>query len=78
MSNQPLFMPYRMGDLNLPNRIVMAPLTRMRAIARSMASRSVCDAPSRPGGLSKSVAAVSVHSFHTLFCPFIPIGALSL
>src|ERR1700739_1118244 len=31
MSNQPLFMPYRMGDLDLPNRIVMAPLTRMRA-----------------------------------------------
>jgi N-ethylmaleimide reductase len=31
MSAQPLFTPYRMGDLNLPNRIVMAPLTRMRA-----------------------------------------------
>ena len=31
MSNQPLFTPYRMGDLDLPNRIVMAPLTRMRA-----------------------------------------------
>src|SRR6202048_4422747 len=31
MLNQPLFMPYRMGDLDLPNRIVMAPLTRMRA-----------------------------------------------
>ena len=31
MSNQPLFKPYRMGDLDLPNRIVMAPLTRMRA-----------------------------------------------
>src|ERR1700748_3559272 len=31
MSNQPLFMPYRMKDLDLPNRIVMAPLTRMRA-----------------------------------------------
>ena len=31
MSNQPLFRPYRMGDLDLPNRIVMAPLTRMRA-----------------------------------------------
>ena len=31
MSNQPLFSPYRMGDLDLPNRIVMAPLTRMRA-----------------------------------------------
>src|SRR5271170_6143345 len=27
----PLFTPYRMGDLDLPNRIVMAPLTRMRA-----------------------------------------------
>jgi len=31
MSNQPLFTPYRMGDLDLPNRIIMAPLTRMRA-----------------------------------------------
>jgi 2,4-dienoyl-CoA reductase-like NADH-dependent reductase (Old Yellow Enzyme family) len=30
MPNQPLFTPYRMGDLDLPNRIVMAPLTRMR------------------------------------------------
>src|SRR6202453_91542 len=29
--NQALFKPYRMGDLDLPNRIVMAPLTRMRA-----------------------------------------------
>src|ERR1700722_3027372 len=29
--NQPLFAPIRMGDLELPNRIVMAPLTRMRA-----------------------------------------------
>jgi N-ethylmaleimide reductase len=31
MWNQPLFTPYRMGDLDLPNRIVMAPLTQMRA-----------------------------------------------
>jgi hypothetical protein len=31
MSVQPLFAPGRMGDLDLPNRIVMAPLTRMRA-----------------------------------------------
>jgi N-ethylmaleimide reductase len=31
MSNQPLFTPYRMGGLDLPNRILMAPLTRMRA-----------------------------------------------
>src|SRR6266702_3746405 len=31
MSTQPLFTSYRMGDLNLSNRIVMAPLTRMRA-----------------------------------------------
>jgi N-ethylmaleimide reductase len=27
----PLFTPHRLGDLDLPNRIVMAPLTRMRA-----------------------------------------------
>jgi len=31
MSTEPLFTTYRMGDLDLPNRIVMAPLTRMRA-----------------------------------------------
>jgi len=29
--NQPLFMPYRMGDLDLPNRIVMAPMTRSKS-----------------------------------------------
>jgi 2,4-dienoyl-CoA reductase-like NADH-dependent reductase (Old Yellow Enzyme family) len=27
MSVQPLFTPIRVGDLHLPNRIVMAPLT---------------------------------------------------
>src|SRR5258706_6131932 len=31
MPTQPLFTPYRMGDLDLSNRIVVAPLTRMRA-----------------------------------------------
>jgi len=31
MSVQPLFTPVRMGNLELPNRIVMAPLTRMRS-----------------------------------------------
>jgi N-ethylmaleimide reductase len=31
MPSQPLFTTYRMGRLDLPNRIVMAPLTRMRA-----------------------------------------------
>jgi N-ethylmaleimide reductase len=31
MNTQPLFLPVRIGDLTLPNRIVMAPLTRMRA-----------------------------------------------
>ncbi|MGC1782295.1 MAG: alkene reductase [Acidobacteriaceae bacterium] len=29
--SQPLLSPYRMGDLDLPNRVIMAPLTRMRA-----------------------------------------------
>lgn len=28
---QPLLTPYRMGDLDLANRVVMAPLTRCRA-----------------------------------------------
>jgi 2,4-dienoyl-CoA reductase-like NADH-dependent reductase (Old Yellow Enzyme family) len=31
MSVQPLFNPVHMGEPELPNRIIMAPLTRMRA-----------------------------------------------
>jgi N-ethylmaleimide reductase len=31
MNNASLFTPLRLGALELPNRIVMAPLTRMRA-----------------------------------------------
>ena len=31
MGSQPLFTPYTMGNIHLSNRIVMAPLTRMRA-----------------------------------------------
>ena len=31
MSKQPLLQPYSMGDLELPNRMVMAPMTRSRA-----------------------------------------------
>src|ERR1700733_1260443 len=30
-SSSRLLTPYRMGDLDLPNRVIMAPLTRMRA-----------------------------------------------
>jgi len=30
-SSQPLLTPYRMGDFDLPNRVIMSPLTRMRA-----------------------------------------------
>ncbi len=31
--DNPLFQPFQLGDLSLPNRIVMAPLTRNRATA---------------------------------------------
>lgn len=36
-ARQPLFEPIRMGDLDLRNRIVMAPLTRMRAANAALA-----------------------------------------
>jgi N-ethylmaleimide reductase len=36
-SNQPLLEPIRLGDLDLPNRVVMAPLTRMRAANAELA-----------------------------------------
>src|ERR1700721_2158279 len=31
MNSSPLFEPLRLGSITLPNRIIMAPLTRMRA-----------------------------------------------
>jgi len=30
-SSEPILTSYQMGDLHLPNRVIMAPLTRMRA-----------------------------------------------
>ncbi len=30
-SEDPLFQPYTLGDLALPNRVIMAPLTRARS-----------------------------------------------
>jgi N-ethylmaleimide reductase len=36
-SGQPLLKPYRMGDLDLSNRVVMAPLTRCRATDADLA-----------------------------------------
>jgi N-ethylmaleimide reductase len=32
MSNINLFAPFQLGDYTLPNRIVMAPMTRLRAL----------------------------------------------
>src|SRR4051812_13126225 len=40
MSTPTLFMPYTLGDLVLPNRVVMAPMTRSRAIAGDVPSPS--------------------------------------
>jgi 2,4-dienoyl-CoA reductase-like NADH-dependent reductase (Old Yellow Enzyme family) len=51
MSVQPLFTPVRMGNLELPNRIVMAPLTRMRAGPFDhvpTALQTTCRPPCRP------------------------------
>ena len=31
MSRSPLLTPIRMGSLDLPNRVIMAPLTRQRS-----------------------------------------------
>jgi N-ethylmaleimide reductase len=38
---QPLLTPFRMGDLSLRNRVVMAPLTRMRADSHSQVPTSL-------------------------------------
>ena len=36
MSKESLFSPLQLGAIQLPNRIIMAPLTRMRAGANSV------------------------------------------
>lgn len=38
-----LFTPYRMGDLTLPNRIVMPPMTRSRAGAANVPTALMAD-----------------------------------
>src|SRR6476619_2952373 len=56
LNTQPLLTPVRMGDLDLRNRIVMAPLTRMRAdnpgSCADRASRPLLRA-TRLGGLDR-------------------------
>ncbi|CAB3789583.1 hypothetical protein LMG28614_02932 [Paraburkholderia ultramafica] len=49
-SNQPLLKPIRLGELILPNRVVMAPLTRMRA--------------ANPGRLSACAGMTRRHATH--------------
>ncbi len=46
---QPLLRPARLGDLHLPNRVVMAPLTRSRAAAATW-SPPTCTPPITPSG----------------------------
>ncbi len=38
MTDTPLFQPYTLGTLTLANRVVMAPLTRNRAVAGGVPS----------------------------------------
>ena len=41
MTNLKMFTPYKLGDLELPNRIVMAPLTRTRATPQTLAANDL-------------------------------------
>jgi N-ethylmaleimide reductase len=41
MTTTPLFTPLRLGDLSLPNRVVMAPMTRVRAAKDGRATPSM-------------------------------------
>lgn len=59
LTKQPLLTPFRMGELMLPNRIVMAPLTRQRAAnpghVRTIGGRNSrvrAGAPARPRFMS--------------------------
>lgn len=50
-----LFDAITLGDLELPNRIIMAPLTRGRASSTSVSTRTV---PGRPSGSAVQVTAI--------------------
>ena len=47
---QPLLQPARLGDLQLPNRVVMAPLTRARAAGGDLVPGRTCTPPITPSG----------------------------
>ncbi len=53
MSSVDLFTPLRLGSLDLPNRIVMSPLTRIRADERCVptAKMATCYAQRASAGL---------------------------
>jgi predicted SnoaL-like aldol condensation-catalyzing enzyme len=64
MSLQPLFTSVRMGALDLPNRIVMAPLTRMRAGRSIHPSLKETEMPKTTPEQNKALV---LEAFDTLF-----------
>jgi N-ethylmaleimide reductase len=66
-SSQPLLTPYRMRDLYLPNRVVMAHLTRMRANAddhvRTILQAEYCAQRASAGLTIAEVTAISPEGF---------------
>jgi NADH:flavin oxidoreductase / NADH oxidase family len=39
-ASKPLFLPYQLGNIELNNRLVMAPMTRSRALEDNVRTRS--------------------------------------
>ncbi|GGP01623.1 oxidoreductase [Nonomuraea glycinis] len=52
-----LFDSYRLGDLVLPNRVVMAPMTRVRAAAGGLATPSMATYYAQRGARTSSASA---------------------
>ena len=72
-SQQPLFTPVRMGTLELRNRIVMAPLTRMRASNPSMRQPNFMPNTTRSAPLLVSLSANVRRS-----APMVTVGLIRL
>ena len=60
-----LFQPFRLGDLDLPNRVVMAPLTRNRAVAGLVPSPGITVA--QVARVLSTVCGPAAHRFNQTF-----------
>ncbi len=76
--NSVLFQPFRLHDLTLPNRIVLAPMTRGRAGAARLPNKLMAEYYAQRGSagllITEATAISEVSSARGTSCGCLPVG----